>query len=254
MAALIGGQAVEYGAVGGALQVHVERGINLQAAFVDLVAAVLAFEIAANFFDKIRRQRIGIVGHFEVDGLIAGRGRLLRRDVAVFEHRVDHQVAALQSVVRMRDGRIVRRRFGQAGEQRGFVEGQSFRRLAEVKLRGSFESVDAVAEIDLVGVQGEDLRLGETPLDLHRQQRFLNLAMKGPVGRKKKIARQLHGQGGSALHSAAGLDVAVGRPRDAPDVDAPVPVEVLVFDRNQRLAQDFGIVVIAGDHPALQRE
>ena len=254
MAALIRGQAVEYGAVGGALQVHVERGVNSQAALVDLIAAVLAFQVAADFLDKIRRQRIGIVGHFEADGLIAGRRRLLRRDLAVFEHRIDHQVAALQGAVRMRDGRIVGRRFGQAGEQRGFVEGQSFRRLAEVKLGSGLESVDAVAEINLVGVEGENLWLGETPLDLHRQQRFLNLAMKGAVRRKKKIARQLHGQGRGALHPAAGLDVAVSRPGDAPDIDAPVPVEVLVFDRNQSLAQDLRIVVITGHHPALQRE
>ena len=65
--ALIGGQAVEHGAVGGVLQVHIERGVNPQAAFVNLVAAVFAFQIAADFLDKIRRQRIGIVGKFKTE-------------------------------------------------------------------------------------------------------------------------------------------------------------------------------------------
>ena len=141
-------------------------------------------------------------------------------------------------MVGMGDGRIIGRRFGQAGKQRRFVQCQLFCRLAEIKFGRRLESVNAMAEINLVGVQGENLRLGETALDLHRQQRFLNLAMKRAVGRKEEIARQLHGQGGCALHSAAGPDVAIGGAGDAPHVDAPVPVEVLVFDRDQRLAQD----------------
>ena len=58
VAALVGGQAVEHGLIRGLLHVDVERGVDLQAAFVDLVGAVLAFEIAANFFDEIWSERI----------------------------------------------------------------------------------------------------------------------------------------------------------------------------------------------------
>ena len=80
MAAFVGGQAVEHGAVRGALHIHVERCVNSQPAFMDLVAAVFAFQIPADFLDKIRRQRIGIMGDFEPDRLIAGLRRLLRGD------------------------------------------------------------------------------------------------------------------------------------------------------------------------------
>src|SRR5712692_10878975 len=66
----INGQAVEYGAVGGALQIHVERRVNPQTALVYLVAAVLGFQVAADFFDKIGRQGIGFVGQVQADGLI----------------------------------------------------------------------------------------------------------------------------------------------------------------------------------------
>ena len=93
--------------------------------------------------------------------------------------------------------------FGQSGEQRGFFERQLLGRLAEVKLRRGFETVDAVAEKNLVGVEREDLRLGEAALDLDGEHRLLHLALQRAVGREKKIARQLHGQRGGALHLAA---------------------------------------------------
>ena len=64
VAALVGGQTIEHGAVGGTLQIHVERGINPQPTLVDLIATVFAFQVSADFLHKIRRQRIGIVGDF----------------------------------------------------------------------------------------------------------------------------------------------------------------------------------------------
>ncbi len=51
MAAFVGGEAVEDRLIRGFLQVDIDRRVNLQAAFVDLVGSVLAFEVAANFLD-----------------------------------------------------------------------------------------------------------------------------------------------------------------------------------------------------------
>ena len=111
-----------------------------------------------------------------------------------------------------------------------------------------------MAEKYLVGVEGEDLRLGEAALDLDGEQRLLHLAIKRTVGREKQIAGELHGERGCALHFAARFDIAIGSTHDAPDVDARVPVEILVFDRDQRIAEDLRVVVIAGDDAALQRK
>jgi len=47
--------------------------------------------------------------------------------------------------------------------------------------------------------------------DLDGQQSFLDFAMEGAVGGQEQVTRQLHGEGGGALHLAAGLDVAIGR-------------------------------------------
>ena len=146
------------------------------------------------------------------------------------------------------------RRLGKSREQRGFFQFELPRWLAEIVLRGGFKPVGAVAEEYLVGVEREDLRLGESALDLDGEQRLLHLAVKRAIGREKQIAGELHGERGCSLHSPAGFDIAIRRAYDAPDVDARVPVKILVFDRDQRIAENLRIVVIAGDDAALQRE
>ncbi len=49
--------------------------------------------------------------------------------------------------------------------------------LVEIVLRAGFKSVHAVSQEDLIGVQGEDLLLGEVPLDLHGQHGLLHFAV-----------------------------------------------------------------------------
>ena len=51
----------------------------------------------------------------KAQGRIAGSGRLDSGKLAVFEHRVDDQIAAVQSVVRMIDRRVVSWRLWQSG-------------------------------------------------------------------------------------------------------------------------------------------
>src|SRR5579862_7362059 len=61
VAAFISSQAVEHGLIGGPLQLHIEGGVNLQSALVDLVSTVLALKVAANLFDKIGSQGVWIM-------------------------------------------------------------------------------------------------------------------------------------------------------------------------------------------------
>src|SRR5208337_4479478 len=101
--------------------------------------------------------------------------------------------------------------------------------LAEVIVRAGLESVNAVAEVNLVGVQGEDLLLGEAPLDLDGQHRLLDLAPEITVGREKQVARELHGERRGALRAALLKNVAPGRAEHAPNVHAPVACKFLVL-------------------------
>ena len=114
--ALVRGQSIEHGLVRCLLHIEVQRRVHPQAAFVNLIAAVLALEIAANFLDEVRRDRIRIALQVE-DGRFFLRVRgLLCRDLPVFKHGVDHQVAPLQGPVGMQDGRIILRSLGQSCE------------------------------------------------------------------------------------------------------------------------------------------
>src|ERR1035438_4437757 len=61
LSGLVSSQAIEDCQVGGLLQVDIQRSVDFQTAFVNLVGAILSFQVAANFFDEIRGERIGIV-------------------------------------------------------------------------------------------------------------------------------------------------------------------------------------------------
>src|SRR6185437_16927323 len=97
------------------------------------------------------------------------------------------EVAPFQGVVRMVDGRIVNRRLGQTRDHGSFGQSQVFCRLAEVKLRRSLEAVNSVPEVNLIGIQRQNLLLGKAPFNLDRQQHFLDLAMERAVRREKQI-------------------------------------------------------------------
>ena len=182
----------------------------------------------------------------------AGLLGLLVGDHAVRLHLAEDQVAAAQGLLRIEQRRIGDGALGQAGQQRGLGQVQIFGVLGEVELRCGLEAVHAAAEINLVAVEREDLLLGEGALDLDGEIGFLHLAGGGAIGGEKKIARQLHGQRGSALGAAVGAEIVPERAGDAEDVDAPVRFEVLVFDGDDGLAQDGREVVVVDDDAALQ--
>src|SRR3954470_10880210 len=181
-------------------------------------------------------------------------GRLYSGDLSIFEHGVDHQVAALDSAIRMGYGRIDAGRFRQACEKRCFLQHQIRRRFFEVELGGRLKAIDAVAEIDLIRVECENLLLGETTLNLDGQQSFLNFSVKRAVGGKEQVTGKLHGQRGRALNSTPGKNVSVGGAGDAPNINSPVTVKVLVFDRNQGVSQHLRILFIRRNDPVLQSE
>ena len=81
----VGCQSIKQSLIRAPLKVHIQRSVNSQAALMDLVAAILSFEIAAYFLDKIRCQRIRIMGQIQHQWLAASCGRLLRSDLAILQ-------------------------------------------------------------------------------------------------------------------------------------------------------------------------
>ena len=76
-------------------------------------------------------------------------------------------------------GREAARALGEPGDQRRLGQGQVLDRLAEVEAARRLDPVVAVAEVDLVAVEGEDLLLREVLLDLEGEDDLLDLALVG---------------------------------------------------------------------------
>src|SRR5581483_2904546 len=251
---LIRRESVGNGAVRGLLQIEVKRCVDAQTGFMHLFGAEAFLELAPDLFLEPRRHRALGPRDVQTQRRIARLFRLHVRDHAVRLHLAQNQVAPAQRALRIENRREGNRPLRQSGEQGGFSQGQIFGMLRKVEFRGSFKSIHPAAEINLVAVERKDLLLRESTLDLDSEIRLLYLAAGGPVRREKEIARQLHGQSGSALRSSMAADVVPGRAGHAKYVDAPVRLEVFVFDRDHRLAQDRREVVIAYDDAALQSE
>jgi hypothetical protein len=174
------------------------------------------------------------------------------RDHAVRFHLTQNEVAPAQRPLRVQNRREGDRSLRQPGQQRCFGQSQVLGVLGKIKLRSSLEPIHPAAQVNLVPVKRKDLFLREGALDLDGQVRLLNLAPGGALIGKEEIARQLHGERGSALRAAVAADVVPRGAGHAEDIDAPVRLEVLVFDGDHRLAQNGRKSVIAHDNAPLQ--
>src|SRR5215813_4562341 len=152
-------QAVANGQVGGFLQADAERGVDAQAAFVYGFSAIGGFEILANVFEEIGRQIVARVLQVQAKGGFFGGFFFGGSDFSLIHNLVDHQIAACQGAGRIGEWRIDGSA-NHASKERSLLEIQVGDAFAEIKLRGGGKAVVAVGQVNLVGVHGEDLRLG----------------------------------------------------------------------------------------------
>src|SRR5258705_700308 len=92
------------------------------------------------------------------------------------------------------DDRVVaRRRLWQTGEHRDLRHAQLIELFAEIDLGRRTEAVSALAEVNLIDVELQDLVLCQAVLDLERQQRLAEFATEGFFSAQEEIACHLHG-------------------------------------------------------------
>ena len=157
-------------------------------------------------------------------------------DVFVVEHLRKHAVASLRASLRVTvGGGIIIWRANDAGEVGTLGKAELTKVLAEIRPdAGLRESPDAeaaaVAEIDFVGIQLENLRLGEALLELNRHHGFGNFSPEGALIAQEKRARDLHGDGAGALEMIAGVaQIGPSSAPDAQEVEAAVLKKTFVF-------------------------
>ena len=150
-------------------------------------------------------------------------------DEAGFEHAAQHILLAHGGARRIDHWVVCRWRLWQARQHRGFSQAERVQRLAVVGPCGHGKAVGALAEVDLVEVDLEDLVLAQVVFDLEGEQGFVELAGKGALARQEEVFRHLHGDGRGARADAAMQGVAGGCAQDAEVVDPAVLVETFVF-------------------------
>src|SRR6201999_1294205 len=99
-------------------------------------------------------------------------------------HQRDDRVPALNGAIGKESRIVAGRRLGERGKRRGFGDVQILDRLAEIALRGRFDAVRAVPEVDLVEIQLEDAVLRVFRFDRAGDLRLFQLANERLVARQ----------------------------------------------------------------------
>ena len=221
---------------GAALQVKIERCLddqpllrladetgNLRDDIVDVIARARGCETVRD----LRPSRSG------------NEARTMIDEAGLF-HRAQHQFRSRKRGVRRGFRIVARRRLDASGQDRRLGERKLVRGLGEETFRRGPETIDARAEIDAVQIQGQDLVLAVSGLQIDSQDRFFHLAPEGAVGLEKQILRELLCQRRSALKERALGDIGIGRPHKTHRIDAEMIAEPAIFHRDERVPDIIG--------------
>ena len=194
------------------------------------------------------------------DRLLLGRVGLLLRDVAVVGHLLQRVVATEFRGPAIDIRALPRRRLNDAGDHRRFFQRHILRALAEVQPRRGLDAVRAVTENHLIAIEREDLALRVALFDLDRDEDLLDLALGTLVAEReshfigKQVARELHRERARTCDHATAGQVAAQPDEHGRNAEAEVIVEVLVFRRDDGIAQVRRNLVVRNDEPPLGRK
>ena len=153
--------------------------------------------------------------------MAAGAEHLTLGHEAGFDQAVEHDVGARARRRQVDHRRIFGRRLEQAGEHGGFRQIDVARRLVEVVARRRVHAEGAAAHIGAVEIELEDLVLGQPRFQPQREKRLLDLAVERALVAQEQVLGELLGDGGAALHDAAGARVGHHGARKMPGTSMP---------------------------------
>ena len=115
--------------------------------------------------------------------------------VAFVNHCIDQRLRLPPHAIRLERWIDDAGRADRAGKFGGLKQGD-LRIISDapavVMTRGGFDSIDAVAEINVVEIHGHDLIFRENGAQIDRQEKFLELALRGFVAAEKQRLGELH--------------------------------------------------------------
>ena len=150
-------------------------------------------------------------------------------------HAGEHGVAFPGGTLQVAQGGETIRAADEAGHHGGLGKVELRAGLAEIRLAGRLDPVQARAVEDAVDVKFEDLVLGIMPLDAQGDERLEDLAVERFAAQRQAVAGELLGERAGALCGAVPGDVAHDGARDAARVHAVVAVEAGILAGHERL-------------------
>src|SRR6202012_5153397 len=124
--------------------------------------------------------------------------------------------------------------------------------LAEVHLSRGADAVSALAEKDLIHVQGEDFLLGEFSFHEQRNIDLAHFSLHIAPRRQEHVARYLHGDRARPLANSAGAQIGHGRSQNPLPINAMVTKEAIVLGSQKLLKELWRQLVVANrDAPLL---
>ena len=175
---------------------------------------------------------------------------LLRLDEAILLHLVQHAIARFGGALRTAIGRGVA--IGGAdntGEKGGLVHGDIANVFIEIGERAFGKAVDgkaaAIAEINLVGVELENLLLVKTVLEFDSHNGFRHLTAPGTLGGKEEAARKLHGEGAGALGDAFAAKIGPCGAKNTHEIETGMLEKALILGGEDRVHEHSGDIVKA---------
>ena len=240
--------------LGGLLHVEVERGVDAQPLAIKVLTEA-GLHLLAHVLDEVLRGAAEVGAGREQQRKGAPALGFLVPDQALVTHEADDEVPALDAS-RGTPARVVgRRRLRDRRQRRGLGDVQLAGALAEVALACDLDAVGAIAEVDLVEVQLEDLVLAVALLDVECDAHLPQLPAQAAVAAVdvlgKEVAGELHGDGGRTGDPSA-KNGTLGGTEDPDPVDAVMLVEALVLRREEGL-DDGRRNLVEGHHGACVR-
>ena len=219
-----------------ALEARIDRRVDAQAARADGVRAVVPDQLVPHVPEEVRLADpvVELTRPQPQVRALDGPAVLSAGDVAVVEHRLEHDVPPCEGRSRIGERVVGRRRLWEPGQKRGFAEVEISRRFREVRLGGGFDPVGAVAEVDDVQPRAKNPLLRPVAVELDGEARLPELAGDGALAGDVEVADELLRQRGATLDDLSLREVTPQRSRYALVVDAAVPVEAPVLDGDRR--------------------
>ena len=224
------------------LQSGIESRPDPQRLVVEAVAELL-LQLAPHLLHEIGRDAVfarsrARLSH-DPERRLARRSRLIGDDPLLLRHQAQDQIAALAGLPWVAPRVIEAGRFRQPGQERSLGQREPARGHSEIVAGGRLDAARAVAEVDVVQIQLEDLVLAEPVLDLvghpDLEQLAAERALAGGDALRKGVARELHRQRARSFFVTPGLQVREQGADDPAQVDGAVLVEALVLGGEEGL-------------------